>query len=387
VTPLGVNDKAFQAEEDEKMLREAAAELAKAMERAGLFYQDAALESYLNEIARKLCASAGLPAELPLKVKVIKHPFLNAFAAPDGQIYFHSGLLARLENEAQFAVILGHELTHYIQRHTLKEKKLTEQRASLLKLLQVLAITAGAVGGPGAAMALGAATERAGSLWALASLSGYSQELETEADTGGFRFLIKGGYDPQEAPKVFEHLRQDLDVNVQQPFFFATHPNLEQRIDNYRKLLAAVKQSESLSATGATNADRYMESIRELQLENAAMDLEIGRFATAKLVLERHLGRWPTSPRAHFLLGTYFRKTSGSTGTYTPQAIAAYREALRLNPAFGEASRDLGLIYRAQGDAPQAVEALRHYLSLNPDAVDAPIIRGYIDELEKRTER
>jgi tetratricopeptide (TPR) repeat protein len=130
-----------------------------------------------------------------------------------------------------------------------------------------------------------------------------------------------------------------------------------------------------------------MESIRELQLENVAMDLEIGRFATAKLVLERHLGRWPLSPRAHFLLGSYFRKSSGSTGSYTMQAIAAYHEALRLNPAFAEASRELGLIYRAQGDAPRALEALRHYLSLSPEAVDAPIIRGYIDSLGKRSER
>jgi predicted Zn-dependent protease len=70
----------------------------------------------------------------------------------------------------------------------------------------VLAITAGAVAGPAAAELAGLATERAGSLRALASVSGYSQELETEADTKGFRFLIVGGYDVHEAPKVFEHL-------------------------------------------------------------------------------------------------------------------------------------------------------------------------------------
>jgi predicted Zn-dependent protease len=125
VAPLGADHKEFQAE-DEKKLREAAAELAKAIERAGLFYQDAALENYLNEVARKLWASTGLSIESAARVKVIKHPFVNAFAAPDGQIYFHSGLLARLENEAQFAVILGHELKHYIQRHTLKEKRLAD---------------------------------------------------------------------------------------------------------------------------------------------------------------------------------------------------------------------------------------------------------------------
>jgi predicted Zn-dependent protease len=386
VAPLGVEHKSFQAEEDERKLWEAAAELAKALERAGLLYHDPALENYLNEVTRKLWTRSGLPLELAARIRVIKHPFLNAFAAPDGQIYFHSGLLARLENEAQFAVILGHELTHYIQRHTLKEKRLVEQRTTLIKFLQVLAITASAVGGPGAAVLVGTVTERAGSLWALASVSGYSQELETEADTEGFRFLIRGGYDVEEAPKVFEHLRQELDLHVQQPFFFATHPKLEQRIDNYRKLVAGEKRSKAGSETGLTNTDRYMESIRELQLENTAMDLEIGRFETAKWVLEKHLARWPTSPRAQFLLGSYFRKSSGSGEIRITQAIAAYREALRLNPDFAEANRELGLIYRAQGDVRRALEELRQYLSLRPEAMDAPIIRGYVDELQKRTE-
>jgi Zn-dependent protease with chaperone function len=386
VEPIGPGYKKSSADEDEKKLWEASADLARALERARLLYHQSSLESYLNEVAGKLWRITGLPSELSAKVRVIKHPFLNAFTTPDGQIYFHSGLLARLENEAQFAVILGHEFTHYIKRHTLKEERLLEQRISLIKVLQVLAMTAGAVGGPGLAALAGDAGGRAGALWTLASVSGYSQEHETEADTEGFRFLVAGGYDVDEAPKVFEHLRRRLDSHVEQPFFFATHPKLEQRMDNYRRLAQAEKKSRPLAASGVANTDGYMEAIRQLQLENIEMDLEIGRLETAKWVLDIHLGRWPASARGHFLLGSYYRKSSGSAGDHRAQATAAYREALRLDPEFAEASRELGLIHRARDEIKPALEALRRYLALRPEATDAPIIRGYLSELEKRAE-
>lgn len=387
VAPLGVESRKSNSTEDEKSFSEAAAELDRAFERSGLFYEDKNLENYLNEVSRKLWKTTDLPVELAARIRIIKHPFLNAFATPDGRIYFHSGLLARLENEAQLAVILGHELTHYIQRHAFKEKRLLEQRTALIKLIQVLAITASAVGGPGPAMLASAATERAGALWTLTAVNGYSRDLENEADTQGFNLLVEAGYDFHEAPRVFELLQEELDSHIHQPYFFATHPKLDQRLENYRKLVAAAKKNSSRNEKGTTNTDSYLESVRQLQLDNVALDLEAGRLQTAKLVLERHLERWPESPQAHFLLGSYLRKSSGTSGVQNLQAIAAYREALRLKPDFPEAARELGLIYRAQSNRTDTLEQFRSYLSLRPDALDAPIIRGYIEELEKVKER
>lgn len=386
VAPLGSEFKTSSTTEHEKSFREAAAELDKAFERSGLFYENRDLEDYLDEIARKLWKTTGLPIELTARIRVIKHPFLNAFATPDGRIYFHTGLLARLENEAQFAVILGHELTHYIQRHAFKEKRLIEQRTALIRLLQVLAIAASAVGGPGPALLASEATEQAGALWTLAAVNGYSRDLENEADTQGFTLLVEAGYDFHEAPRVFEILQEELDSHIHQPYFFATHPKLDQRLDNYRKLVAAAKQT-SRNEKGITNTDGYLDFIRQLQLDNVALDLEAGRLQTAKLVLERHLQRWPNSPQAHFLLGGYFRKSSGTSGMHLPQAIATYQEALRLKPEFPEVARELGLIYRAQNNRADALEQFRSYLSSRPDALDASIIRGYVEEIESSKER
>ena len=63
-----------------------------------LIYADPQLESYLNHVVARLMPET-VPADLVLRVNVIKSPYLNAFAYPNGMIYIHSGLLARMDND------------------------------------------------------------------------------------------------------------------------------------------------------------------------------------------------------------------------------------------------------------------------------------------------
>ena len=109
--PIGSEAKSFQAEEDEKTMWQADEQFLKRLEKAGLFHEDRELEAYLGAVAAKLLAGKLHGTQLTPQVKVIKDPFLNAVALANGIILFHAGLLARMENEAQLATILGHELT------------------------------------------------------------------------------------------------------------------------------------------------------------------------------------------------------------------------------------------------------------------------------------
>ncbi len=367
LSPIG-SEKPFQAEEDEKQVWRDSERLERVFEKSGLLYKNQELEDYLNALAEKLVGQQVLDTGIKLRVKVVQSPFLNAFALPNGMIYVHTGMLARMENEAQLATVLGHELTHFTHRHTVKEMRVLKNRVAFANVLHIL--LAGAGGG------LEELTGRTGELWALASVRGYSRELETEADEEGLKAMIRAGYDPNEAPKVFQHLQQELDENkVKEPFFLGTHPMLQDRIDNYRRLISTEYAEQAKETGRLINSEEFLRRTEPLLLDNAVLDLRIGRAGTARAAIEKYLKRKPDSARAYFLMGEVNRH-----GLDDLRAIAAYQEAARLDPTYAEPHRELGLMYRAQGRAKDARKEFKKYLSLNPGAADAPIIKGYFIE-------
>src|SRR5215470_2235652 len=100
LAPIGASSKSFQAEDDEKKLWQDSQEINRALEKANLVYQDRDLEQYLNRVAARVIGNRLQGTNVSPSVKVVEDSFLNAFTLPDGTIYFHTGLLARMENEA-----------------------------------------------------------------------------------------------------------------------------------------------------------------------------------------------------------------------------------------------------------------------------------------------
>ncbi|MCK5237081.1 MAG: M48 family metalloprotease, partial [Deltaproteobacteria bacterium] len=88
-----------------------------------MLYRDEALDTYLNRVARTVLPLEASGELLEVSVNVILSPYLNAFAYPNGAVYIHSGMLARIENEAQLAALIGHELTHATHRHLLRSTR------------------------------------------------------------------------------------------------------------------------------------------------------------------------------------------------------------------------------------------------------------------------
>jgi beta-barrel assembly-enhancing protease len=371
LSPFGANGRPLQREEDEIKIWQNAEQLEQRIDKSGIRYQDSQLEAYLTAVAQKLLPPEVQVPGLAPRVKVIQHPFLNAFALPNGAIYLHTGILARMENEAQLATVLGHELTHFTHRHSVKQIRSLQNKTTFFGVFQVML--------PG----LEGLTSPLGALWTLASTSGYSRELETEADEQGLRTMVMAGYDPKQAPVVIELLRQNLDEQkVEEPFFFGTHPRLEERIGNYRRLLDTEYATQARDATLRANTEDFLSSIDQLLLDNAALDIRLGRLKTARTAVEKHLKRHPQTSHAHFLMGEVHRR-SGSGEPYAQRAIAAYQEAARQDPSYSHPHRELGLLYRAQGLRQQARAEFERYLTLSPTAADALIIQSYLKELER----
>jgi predicted Zn-dependent protease len=323
----------------------------------GLLYDDKELEQYVNAVARKLQGSAEGRA---VTVKVIKNPYLSAFAMSNGRIYLHTGMLAAMENEAQLATILGHEMAHVSNRHA--AKKYTKERIRSESKVTLNSW-------------LGAFGESLGQFAIMASVNWYSREFEAEADREGIKRAVRAGYDPREAPKMYALLMQEIDKKKKKiPLAYSDHPYIQDRIKNCEEMIA----SEYHGKEGASNEEDFRRRTNPLLLDTAVLDLKLGDFAVAERIVEKHLKWKSDDARAYFLLGEIARGQGQVGGEQ--KAIAHYRKAVSLRKNYAEPYRAMGLMAYKKGDKQEAKKNLEGYLALRSDASDADYIRQYINE-------
>ena len=148
----------------------------------GGLYDDAALQQYINDVGQKLVKVSDRDY-LQFSFQVVDSPILNAFALPGGFIYITRGLLAELENEAQLAAILGHEIGHVCARHSAVQ--LSEALG-----YQIVTLAALAAGPNAGEMVTVAAT------LSQTMMSGYSRQREFQADSMGLSYMYRAGYEP-----------------------------------------------------------------------------------------------------------------------------------------------------------------------------------------------
>lgn len=356
-------------EGDEQRLWIRSEEEQRIIQKSGVVYRDEVLEGYLNGIAKKLAPEQTLEY-IPFRVFVIKNHLLNAFCYPNGQIYVHTGILARMDNEAQLATLLAHEMTHATHRHLVRQFRDIKNKTAFLVTLEVMTAGLGGVGS--LAYVLGA-------IGTIASVAGYSQEHEKEADVEGFNLMTKAGYDPGEAPKLFVHLKKELEEEkTKEPFFFGTHPRLKERIENYQALL---EKRVRMQGEGISNTEVFLNRMGEVILENAQLDLKAGRFKTAETGAEKYLSINQKDARGYCLLGDICRQRGEKNDIKT--AIEHYQKAISIDSSYPPPYRGLGLIYYKLGEPLSAQKFLENYLAACPEAVDRGYIQGYIERCKQ----
>ena len=176
------------------------------------FYDNAALQAYVNGVGQRVGKSSHLP-NLAWTYTVIDDPAVNAFAMPGGYIYITRGLLAYLNSEAQLAAVLGHESGHVTARHS--ARTITQQELVGLGLGVV------SIAVPGF-QKYGQAAQTALSLMFLK----YSRDHETQADELGVQYSTAAGYDSREMPATYAMLKRVAEVaGSSLPAFLSTHPD------------------------------------------------------------------------------------------------------------------------------------------------------------------
>ena len=345
-------------EDDERRLWSRSAEEQARLNRSGFRANLPEAEARLDAIIARLHPPA-LPENQPYRAHILVNPTLNAFAYPNGVIYVHTGLLARLENDAQLAVILAHELTHTTHRHGLRGQRKAQNATAFLATFTV------ATAGLGSLL---------GGVGTLAAISGYSQDLEREADRAGFDLMLAAGYDPREAPRTFVLLRKEaLRNQAKEPFFFGSHPRLTERIESFDTLLASLP-AERLR--GDADAAGYAKAFVEAFQLNAQAALYAGDYDQVSDSVARVLSLKPGDPAARLMLAEAQRKRNRDGD------LAAARTALealtRESPDLALAWRELGLVLLRQGEPAPAADYFKRYLALAPDAPDRAYLETYL---------
>jgi predicted Zn-dependent protease len=224
---------------------------------------DPALQEYVARVGRGLVPDWVNPEEIQFNFSVIQDDSLNAFALPDGTVVVHTGLLKVLDNEAQFATVLGHEIAHATNRHGYRGYK----HQSKMMWIQLAAIAGGIVVDAKTDSALaGILTSVGSSLTLSAIVNGHGRDLEDEADRVGLEYMVDAGYDPFQAPQVWKVFNQHSgDQSAVTNFFFSDHSTHRARISNLTREINTRYRGKIVPASTKDNRDQYQEAIAGLK--------------------------------------------------------------------------------------------------------------------------
>ena len=200
-----------------------------ALQQMGGVYPDAGLNAYVNQVGQRLAKTSHRP-ELTYRFKVVNDSTPNAFALPGGYVAITRGLLINMENEAQLAAVLGHEIGHVTARHSVQEM----QRS------MVLNTTVGLLGSVAGNSDYEQLLTQVGGLTANLLSKRYSREQEYEADRLGIEYMARSDYALQGAVQLQSLFVRKLDGsdNDWLSGLFRTHPFSTDRLQANRQLIA-----------------------------------------------------------------------------------------------------------------------------------------------------
>ena len=369
-------------------------------EKRGLVLHDPDLQAFVDTVGKRVLGDRPVPEKVTYRFLVLCDHTVNAFALPNGSVYITTGLLALLENEAQLAGVLGHEMAHIYERHPYIENRSIRKKTVVS---EIIAAAAAFVPGGYAAWLATAAATNISTLLLVESVYGYSRAMESQADHDGLAAMAVAGYDPHAMAVAFELLDQDRTLEYEpRPTFYHDHPNLTKRRE---EALAFADAHTAASARIGLKTD-YVNAVAPAIVFNINADIESRRPRTAVAHATRLVNAFPGDPQYQVLLGDSYRTLGAKTTVPTPdeytpdgeskqrkqvlkmteeeeqkallktpesqvtlrenqaKAEKAFLAAIERNPEYALAYRELGFLYQDESRLADAAINYRHYLQL-----------------------
>jgi predicted Zn-dependent protease len=206
-------------------------------------YSDRTLQQYVSDIGLRLAQVSERP-NLPWHFTIVDVPAINAFALPGGYIYITRGIMPFLQDEAQLAGVLGHEIGHVTARHASQQYS----RATGAQLGLIL----GSIFVPATRPFAQLGESGLGLL-----MLKYSRDDEAQADSLGVKYVARAGWDPDGIPQMLTTLGriEEASDNKGVPNWLQTHPAAEDRV---QRVQAAVGEAERGAERFRTDHDGYL---------------------------------------------------------------------------------------------------------------------------------
>ena len=340
--------------------------------------QDPVLATYIQQTGNRLTGQTHRP-QMPYSFQVVNATYINAYAFPGGSIAVTRGILLSLDNEAELAALLGHELGHVNARHTAQQMtKGTLTQA----VIGGLSIAAGASLGSG----YGQLASQLGMLSSGALLAAYSRDNEREADTLGLAYMVRNGYGADGFIGLMDMLRsQAKSKHTAIELMFATHPMSDER---YQTAVENVQTRYAADRKKPLYRERYMDSISGLRRIHGAIEAMqegekelIGKkYQNAENQFNQALKIAPNDYTALVLMAKcqYLQEKYTTTHQYTSRAKKVY-------PGEAQAWQISGIVNLKTKNYPAAYTDFEQYDKLLPGSPKTVFFKGYA--MEKMDER
>lgn len=389
IPALTSSEAKYGQSEEEKRLLIRAKEFDQEVDRKGMLLETPTLLSYVRSIGQPL-----VPAEaaklVEFKFHILRSPVVNAFALPNGSIYLTVGLLARLENEAELAQVMGHEIAHVVLRHGLKVAETNRTNIVAAHIADLFLF--------GTAIAY---------LPYLASVASYSREQEEEADRTGLQTVVLRGYSADEAIHIFDRIQEVKNGEAIEGSWYNSHPSNKQRAET---LASLVKNGTIHGEQAKVGAAPYRDFASHIAIENIQLKLHARQYELALDAANRSLADSPNTASFHYYKGEAYRRMADDPRgaarehgwiygkSFDDKLVAefekrrtefyqsaedAYRKALALDATLPLVERGLGLVNLGRGEYDAARERLNAYLAHNKNISDREYITNLLRGIQK----
>jgi predicted Zn-dependent protease len=295
--------------------------------------RDADLAAYVSETGKQVAAISHRP-QMPYNFHAVNATYINAYAFPGGTIAVTRGILLKLDNEAELAALLGHEIGHVNARHTAQQMSKGTITQAIVGGIAVAAGTQGAI--------YGDIASQVGMIGAGALLASYSRDNEREADSLGLAYMTKAGYGADGFVGLMDVLnsmnkRRSNAIEL----MFSTHPMSSER---YQTAVNEVHARYATQKKNPLHRERYMDRIANLRAMAPAIEaMQKGDAAMAKKQFARAAQE-------------YRQALKTAPGDYTALVVMAKCQIVQ--EKFADAA---GFTKRAVQADPQGAQA--HYLN------------------------
>jgi predicted Zn-dependent protease len=209
----------------------------------GLPVKNEKFQQYVNTLGNAVAKNSTRP-EIPYYFVVVDSPVYNAFACPGGIIFLSSSLVKGMQDEAELACVLAHEVGHVAHKHALGSVRRAKFLESAAKIGSI-----NMKGEQGQQF-----RDMVGNLQTVLFDKGLDKNMEYEADAAGMEGAYRTGYDPNGLVRVLKMLEQKAATATTKGSWFSTHPPLSSRLEKCYKQ----ERNYPDAAQMATVKDRFM---------------------------------------------------------------------------------------------------------------------------------